>query len=124
MPILYIAGPYSAPTKTKRDHNIAAAQNAALQAWANGWTAICPHLNTARFDDHLDLDNGRYIQGDLEIIHRLDPARGDALYLLPGWDESRGANAEFHRAFARKLPIHIGSVPLCGGVMANETSGF
>lgn len=113
MPILYIAGPYSADTKAKRDANIAAARAAALQAWMIGWTAITPHLNTCQFDDMIDLPNERYIKGDLEIIHRLDPARGDALYLLQGWESSRGAGLELHRAMVRKLPIHIGSVPLC-----------
>jgi hypothetical protein len=113
MPILYIAGPYSAPTKVERDLNIAVARNAALQAWENGWAAITPHLNTARFDDYIDLDNARYIAGDLEIIQRLDPKRGDALYMLPGWLESTGAQLEFRRAFARGLSIHIGAVPRC-----------
>jgi hypothetical protein len=114
MPILYIAGPYSAPTKVERDLNIAVARNAALRAWENGWTAICPHLNTARFDDYIDLPNERYITGDLEIIHRLDPARGDALYMLPGWQESTGALLEYERAFARKLSIYWGAMPVCG----------
>jgi hypothetical protein len=116
MPILYIAGPYSAPTKQQRDANIAAAREAALQAWDAGWAAICPHLNTARFDDYLDLPNERYIAGDLEIIHRLDPARGDALYMLPGWQESNGAQLEFRRAFVRRLPIHWGTMPVCEGL--------
>ena len=113
MPILYIAGPYSADTKAKRDANIGAARDAALQAWMNGWTAITPHLNTCQFDDMIDLPNERYIKGDLEIVHRLQPERGDALYLLPNWDQSKGAIAELHRAQARKLPIHFGAVPLC-----------
>jgi len=50
-PLLYISGPYSAGDGRTTVGNIAIARAHAEVAWRRGWAAICPHLNTARFEE-------------------------------------------------------------------------
>ena len=88
----------------------AAAVSAEL--WRRGYAVICPHLNTYKFEKRYGLDPhnkeewialfDRFLTGDFEIISRCD-----ALVMLPDWEDSRGATAEF--VFARYLgkPIWV-----------------
>ena len=48
--LVYIAGPYRAPTPWQVEQNIRAAMDAAVVVWAAGLYALCPHANTARME--------------------------------------------------------------------------
>ena len=104
-PILYISGPYSAGYGRSVAENIAVARAHAEMAWRRGWAAICPHLNTAHFEETCpSLSHDGWLNGDLTIISRLDPYV-DAMLLLPGWMQSTGAMREYQRARSRGLEI-------------------
>lgn len=96
--ILYISGPFSAPDNAGIRQNIAVASDAALEMWRAGWTVFCPHKNTAGFQNARDLSHERWMIGDLEILRKCD-----AILMLPGWSQSRGAIME-HR-FAGELGL-------------------
>jgi hypothetical protein len=111
--IVYVAGPYSAPTPQGVDANIQQARQAAIALWREGHVAICPHLNTAHFEDECPgLD---FVKGDLEILSRCD-----ALVMLPGWEQSKGARRELEFATERDIPVCLlqGQWPEGGIVLA------
>lgn len=96
--IIYVSGKYSAPTRDGIEKNIQSARRGAIAVWEKGHTALCPHLNTQHFDDDCKCGYDDYIHGDLEMVTRCD-----AIFMLPGWQESKGAVREL--AFARKCEI-------------------
>jgi len=95
MQVIYISGAYRARTIFGVLWNIYKARRAAQELWANGYAVICPHMNTALFDDGFP-----YIRGDCEILKRCDK-----IYMLKGWRKSEGANIEYQVALQHKLDI-------------------
>jgi intein/homing endonuclease len=95
--LVYIAGKYRGDV----DANIAAARKVAIELWEMGHVAICPHLNTAHFEQDCHVTDGVYLSGDLDIL-----ARCDAVVMVPGWQESVGARDEYDFAEYRGIPIY------------------
>ena len=93
--LIYIAGPYRGDV----NKNIETAKTAAIAVWEAGHTAICPHLNTANFEEVCNCEDNRYLQGDLEILLRCDMA-----VFLPLWEASEGAKAEHKFCEAYRIP--------------------
>lgn len=110
MKIIYIAGPYSAPSQAQIDLNVMAAAHVANKVWKAGHVAICPHLNTYGFEGDASLGLGgkelwrnlfkMFLVGDFEII-----SRSDGVIMLPGWETSKGACAEYVFASWLGLPV-------------------
>lgn len=98
MRIIYIAGPYRAPTEYGVYCNIQKAERVALEVWKAGYAAICPHKNTAFFGGACP--DSVWLEGDLEILRRCD-----AVLLMDGWYYSGGAIAEYREAVRIGLPI-------------------
>ena len=99
--IVYIAGPYRAPTFEQRALNIFTAWQAARRVWLAGHSAFCPHANTAFMCEDADGKRVNWIGGDCEIIRRCV----DHLHLLPGWAESEGAQTERDVALTAGIPV-------------------
>ena len=66
-----------------------------------GHAVICPHLNSA----HMELDCGAtwedYLNGDLQIISRVD-----AVVMLEGWQDSKGAVMEREYALDNHIIVY------------------
>ena len=107
MKVIYTAGPYSADGDNNVLNNILTARYIARTLWLRGWAVICPHTNNI-FMDGPDTTWELFMAGDLEILSRCD-----ALYLLPGWEQSRGALAEYNKSVDLGLKIYytLGEVP-------------
>ncbi len=106
VPIMYISGPFSSDDIIHGvELNVLKASKYALEAWKKGWGVICPHKNTQGFQ-HVDLPYSDWMSGDLSIIDRLDPLKGDAVLMLPDWKESNGAKLEHIFAESKKLKIY------------------
>lgn len=98
-PVIYIAGPYSAPTDAEIDLNVNHARRVRDELVAKGWAVICPHANTAYMDNaHPDV----YYTMDLAML-----ARCDAIMMLDGWEKSKGARMEFAFALTRTITVHM-----------------
>ena len=101
MGIIYVAGRYRARTIFGVIWNIYKARRAAIRLWQEGYTVICPHMNTALFPEKNCFGEGiPYIAGDLKILHHCH-----AVYMLKGWRRSTGAQAEFRTAINLGLEI-------------------
>jgi hypothetical protein len=94
--IAYLSGKYTGDV----DANIAKAREAAIELWERGYTVVCPHLNTAHFEQDCKIPYERYIEGDLEILSRCD-----LIVMLPNYEESKGAIGELE--FARQRGILV-----------------
>lgn len=96
--ILYVAGPYRGDV----EGNIAAARKVAIELWEAGHFALCPHLNTAHFEEDCSVDEETYIFRDLDML-----ARCDGIVLAPGWEKSEGARMEWDHAKTAGMPIWL-----------------
>ncbi len=94
--LIYVAGPYRGDV----EQNIATARRVAIAVWESGNVCICPHLNTANFENDSQLADEVYLNGDLQIL-----ARCDALVAAPEWERSIGATAEIEFAKQRGIPV-------------------
>jgi len=103
MKILYISGPYYSDIPGGVAENVWAAAKAAIGFWKQGWAVICPHLNTAHFENFIK-DPRVFLRGDLEFIKRLKVGV-DGIYMLKNWKASYGARCE-HR-LAKRMGLEI-----------------
>lgn len=98
MKVVYIAGPYRAPSEFEVVQNIRRAEAIAIEVWRAGAACICPHKNTALFGGAAD--DSVWLTGDLEIVRRCD-----AVVCVSGWQHSIGASGEVKLAKELGLPV-------------------
>ena len=98
MRLVYISGPYRAPTIWGMKQNIRRAEEYAIKWWSLGYAVICPHSNTNFFDGACK--DSVWLEGDLEILSRCD-----ICVMIPGWQTSEGAKKE--RDFAGEKGLEI-----------------
>jgi hypothetical protein len=103
MRIVYLAGAYSGATLMEVNRNIQEARNVALTLAKRRIPFLCTILQTAHFDTVLgEHDPGyeHWINVSLEVLKRCD-----AIFLIPNWQQSKGANLEREAAIARRMPV-------------------
>lgn len=105
--LVYVSGAITADTQVERWEHIMLARYVAIKLWEMGFTVICPHLNTMFMDGALGMDWEDWITGDLEIIERCD-----AVFMLPTWVDSRGANTERKHAQEIGIPVYYSLVEI------------
>lgn len=98
MKLVYIAGPYRAPTEYGVLLNIQRAERLALKVWMAGAACICPHKNTAFFGGAAH-DNV-WLDGDKEMVRRCD-----AVVCTDAWQSSVGASGEVQLARELGIPV-------------------
>jgi hypothetical protein len=100
--IIYTAGKYSGDV----DANIAVARVYAIKLWEAGHVVICPHLNTAHMEKDSKVAYQAFLIGDCEIISRCD-----AVFMLPGWQDSEGARRERNHAIFQNKVVYYEEYP-------------
>lgn len=95
--LVYVAGPYRAPTTWEIQKNIHNARVWGVVVAKAGAYPMIPHSNTAHFDGAVEGDDF-WLQGTLEMMRRCD-----GVFLTDGWTRSSGSRAEAEEA--RKLGI-------------------
>jgi hypothetical protein len=98
--LVYVSGKYSGDVDT----NIENAAKIAGELWDMGHAVICPHMNTAHFEHRCSATWKTYIDGDLNMISRCD-----AIVMVPGWEDSKGAVVE--KEYAERLHIPVWFYP-------------
>ncbi len=96
--VIYVAGKYRGPHAWAIENNIRRAEELALEVWAMGAVALCPHANTRFYQGALP--DEVWLEGDLELLRRCD-----AILMVPGWEESKGAIVE--ERLAAQLGLHV-----------------
>lgn len=94
--LVYISGPYRAPTPSGIHRNIQRARAVAEYLASQGYAYHCPHMNTAFMDGICD--DEFWIAMDLLILERCD-----RIAMVPGWKKSEGSLIELEHARERGL---------------------
>ena len=102
--LIYIVGPYDAPTPEGIQANVDRAVAAGIQLMLKGHTVICPHSMTHGWDLDTGLNRSDFMHNCLTIVSRVD-----AICLLEGWHDSRGSLDEHEEAIRRGNIIYHGT---------------
>lgn len=98
--LVYIAGKFSAPTRSGVEDNIMAAVMVGLAVAKLGGMPVIPHANTAHPEFEKVQEYPFWIEGTTELLRRCD-----AVMLVDGWAESNGARTEAIEAVSRRIPV-------------------
>jgi len=90
---IYLAGPMTGLP----DHNFPAFRAAAERLQQAGWEVVNPADN---FGGRTDLPRGSYLRADVALLLQCD-----AMAMLPGWADSRGAKLEYLLGRELGMPI-------------------
>lgn len=98
MKVVYVAGPYRAPTHWGVVQNIRRAEEVGLEVAKLGVMPCVPHLASGSFGG--EMPEEFWLEGTMDLLRRCD-----AVVLVPGWRESRGTLDELCEAGALKIPV-------------------
>lgn len=98
MKVVYVAGPFRAPTPWEQEQNVRRAEEASLRVWKAGLVAICPHTQTRFFQN--SAPDQYWLEGTLEMMRRCD-----AVLVLPGYEKSVGTLGEITEATLLGIPV-------------------
>jgi nucleoside 2-deoxyribosyltransferase len=113
--VIYVAGPFRGPNHFVIAENIRNAERLALEVWKLGAAALCPHANTAHFQDAAP--DWVWLDGDLEMLRRCD-----GILVTPDWQRSAGAREEVAYATQRGIPVFLTLEDLAFWLNAGERS--
>jgi len=113
MKVVYVAGPYTAPTDWERKQNIRRAETICAELWKRGYWGLCPHMNTAFFSGICN--EQVFIDGGLEFLRR-----SDCVILVEGWEKSKGTLGEIEEAEKFGIPIYRTLEDFDKGELRNE----
>ena len=94
---VYVAGPYTAPTPSLVALNVERASGYATRFLQAGLAVFCPHTN---YMDASGVSYQAILAADMAWLETCD-----AVYLMPGWEASPGANREKLHAEGLEIPI-------------------
>lgn len=98
MKLVYVAGPFRAPTPEGVFGNILRAEAVGYEVAKLGASPVIPHANTRSLHSHID--EAFMLEATLELMRRCD-----ALVLVEGWQESQGTRDEMCEAHFLGLPV-------------------
>jgi len=98
MKVVYIAGPFTAPTPHEIEYNIRDAEYVGLEVAALGMSALVPH-SVGRFAVGT-FDEAYWYEATMAQLRKCD-----AVMMVPGWEESIGAKQERDEAIALNIPV-------------------
>lgn len=100
LPLVYVAGPYSAPTCWGRQVNIHRARVVGAHVAMAGASPVIPHANTANMDGIQSHE--WWLRATLSML-----ARCHAMVVLPHSQDSHGTQAEIEYAEAHGIPYVV-----------------
>ncbi len=99
-PLIYVAGPFSAPTREGVEEHIARAVAVGIEVARLGAMPVIPHANTAHPSFESVQPYTFWLAGTLHLLHKCD-----GMILVPGWEHSRGTRGEIESAEKHGIPL-------------------
>lgn len=106
---IYVAGPLSAPDPAGREANVVVADRVTQRLAQMGHYPFCPHTQSSRWFEAPDAEIRALARDHSRVVGELDFAwlrKCDALFLLPGWEQSKGAQMEHTEALRLGLAVY------------------
>jgi hypothetical protein len=100
--VIYIAGPYRAPSAKEISENVRRAEAVGQEILRRGHVALCPHSMTHDWDIGTGITDKTFLATGLVLLSRCD-----AICMVEGWRRSAGATAELQRALALGLEVFM-----------------
>ena len=100
--VIYIAGPYTAPTQEGIDANVALARESGQNVMRLGHVPLCPHTMAHNWDHDTGLTYEHFIRSDLVLL-----CRCDAILMVGDWRSSKGAIGELQFAQENDLTVYF-----------------
>lgn len=110
---VYVAGAYTAPTVVQVLANMRRGIDAAVQIAKLGMAPYCPWL---------DFQYGLVSAMPVEVYKEISMEwlrASDAVFVVPGWENSEGTNAEINEACDRDIPVFFSLRSLVNWAMAH-----
>ena len=98
VPVVYVAGPFRAPTAWGIEQNVRRAEEVGAQLAQAGFFPLIPHANT-RFFQGIAPD-ALWLQGTQQLLRMCD-----AVTMVSGWTSSEGSMAELKLAQSLQIPV-------------------
>jgi Domain of unknown function (DUF4406) len=105
--VIYVAGKYSGKTHDARsfteiERNIITAREWAIRIMESvpNVITLVPHLNSYHMELDFTTSQDFWYNADLELLRRCD-----AIFMLPDWQQSKGARIEWEKAKDASMPI-------------------
>jgi|SRR5690606_15694267 len=99
-PLVYVAGPFSAPTREGVERNIERAVLVGIEIARLGACPVIPHANTAHPEFERCQPYEFWLSATRELMFRCD-----VVLMLDGWERSNGATLEHERALEVGMPV-------------------
>lgn len=105
MSLVYLASPYSAPTKNKRTRRFNQVCKKAAELMSQGNMVFCPiaHSHPIETIGMPEMQTGDWwLQQDFAVLKHCEKL---VVYKMPGWDKSYGVGKEIEFAEANNIPV-------------------
>ena len=99
IPLVYVAGPYTAPTRYAMERHVQAAESIGYEVARLGAMPVIPHTNTRPHFCDLQ-DESWWYAATLALLRVCD-----AVILAPGWSQSVGVKGEILAAEELGMPV-------------------
>jgi len=110
--MIYVAGPYTANSRSQVKANIAQAEAIGEQILAAGHIPIIPYKITSFWDER-DAFKHWQNQDWLQKFYLPLLDRCDGAFFIPGWEQSEGAIIEYHHAAVTRKTRYFDIETLC-----------
>lgn len=100
MKLVYVAGPFSGPTRADVERNICNAECTGVLLAQRGVFPVIPHANTSDPDFEKVQPYQFWIEGTMKLMEKCD-----AVFMTGDWQNSKGATAERERALELGIPV-------------------
>ena len=100
--IIYLTGKYYGNNWQEIEDNISVAKVISVRLWNLGYTVICPHLNTAHFDDYCQ--NVTYEEWIFKYMSVLELC--DSLVLMPYYHLDESVKLVKQWAEYKNIPVY------------------
>lgn len=101
MEAVYVSGPISHPDPEQMQRNLMRGSEIGARLYEQGKAPFIPHANAQHMREYTPMVWKDFMRIDLKLLKR-----SDSIYLMKGWEGSRGCRIEAFMAKRWNMPIY------------------